>query len=196
MQLFAEIFYDPYLLCDLELAIYSKDVQNVRSHLGQKDRPKQIDWSLYKSSKSVFVGLEPGEYEFALVYKNAGAANGSASLVPKIQSVQYQLQLILAKQIDRQQIIPASLNYFGLLGPTGENFGQMIYFCQDCVIEEAFYKTIEFEISDALSSTKDINFDVVVTSEDNSVDVKFEEVPSSSGPEKRMLGANYVRQGA
>ena len=31
MNLFAEIFYEPYLMDDLEIAIYSKDVERIRT---------------------------------------------------------------------------------------------------------------------------------------------------------------------
>lgn len=52
MELFIEIFYEPYLY-DLELYLESDDEGLVRSHL-MKAMPK-VDWSLYKGSKSIFV---------------------------------------------------------------------------------------------------------------------------------------------
>ena len=59
-----EVFYEPYLY-DLELFVVSTDTDLVRSHL-YKAMPK-VDWSKYKGSKSVFVELEPGEYEVKII---------------------------------------------------------------------------------------------------------------------------------
>lgn len=44
--------------------------------------------------------------------------------------------------------MPPSLNYFGLLGPKGTNFGELVYYCQDCVIENILYKSIDFIVAD------------------------------------------------
>jgi hypothetical protein len=67
MQLFAEIFYDPYFY-DLELSVYSTDATRVRTNLGSH-RPKTVDWTLYKGSKQVFMELESGTYEMKIVQK-------------------------------------------------------------------------------------------------------------------------------
>ena len=90
--------------------------------------------------------------------------------------VQFQLEVVYDKYVDRQQSVPASLNYFGLLGPTGSNFGEMVYHCKDCILEHIMYKTIEFQVQDALV---DINFNAMVESPNDAVEVKFEEVPAS-----------------
>ena len=68
VQLDIEIFYEPYLSYDLALTLTSKDVKNSRSHIGktQKTHP------LYQSTKSLFVELEPGEYEFSILYMEVG----------------------------------------------------------------------------------------------------------------------------
>lgn len=63
-QLFIEIFYEAYLQ-DLELYLMSLDADIVRSHI-YKAMPK-VDWSLYKGSKTLFVELEPGEYELKII---------------------------------------------------------------------------------------------------------------------------------
>lgn len=64
MQLFVEIFYEPYLY-DLELYLESEEADLVRSHL-LKAMPK-VEWSKYKGSKSIFVELEPGLYEIKII---------------------------------------------------------------------------------------------------------------------------------
>ena len=69
VQLAVEIFYDPFLSYDLGMTLTSKDVKNSRSHIGksQKTHPQ------YQSAKSLFVELEPGEYEFSILYMEVGA---------------------------------------------------------------------------------------------------------------------------
>lgn len=64
MQLFMEIFYDPYFY-DLELSIFSTDAVRVKN----QHRPAKVDWSLYKGSKQLFVELESGQYEVKIVHK-------------------------------------------------------------------------------------------------------------------------------
>jgi hypothetical protein len=64
VQLAVEIFYEPYLSYDLALTLTSKDVKNSRSHLGKPQKTHPI----YQSTKSLFVELEPGEYEFSILY--------------------------------------------------------------------------------------------------------------------------------
>lgn len=119
-QLLAEIYFEPYLLYELELSIHSIDVEKVRAHINNK--PKSND-SLYKGAKRLFVELEPGEYELAIIYKNPVSRLNStfSHLIP--ESVKYQITIVYDDLIDRQQTLPASLNYYGLLGPEGSKFG-------------------------------------------------------------------------
>ena len=64
-----EVFNEPYLY-DLEIFLQSTDVDIVRSHI-YKAMPK-VDWSMYKGAKSIFVELEPGEYEIKIIQKIPG----------------------------------------------------------------------------------------------------------------------------
>jgi hypothetical protein len=64
MELFMEVFYEPYLF-DLEIYLESVDSEIVRNHI-MKAMPS-VDWSMYKGSKSIFVELEPGEYNVKIV---------------------------------------------------------------------------------------------------------------------------------
>jgi len=50
---------------DLELLIESKESSLVRSHL-TKGR-NEVDWTLYRGSKSLFVQLDPGMYEIKFI---------------------------------------------------------------------------------------------------------------------------------
>jgi hypothetical protein len=66
MQMFIEIFYDDYLY-DMELFLYSTEQNLVREHL-YVDVPS-VDWTKYKGAKSLFVELEPGNYEISILQK-------------------------------------------------------------------------------------------------------------------------------
>lgn len=118
----------------------------------------------------LFIELAPGDYELAIVYKNPVTENLKQfkKLLPN--SVRYQLTVIIHDKIDRQQLLPSSLNYFGMLGPYGGDYGRMAYFCQECVMENAEFKIIAF------TSVKDFNFDAIISSPDNSIEVRLEKV--------------------
>jgi len=59
-------------------------------------------------------------------------------------------------------MMPNSLNYYGLLGPKGNNFGQVLYFCQDCQMSRVNYYYIEFFLAE--DGNTDVNFDAIIES--------------------------------
>jgi hypothetical protein len=77
------------------------------------------------------VELEQGEYEVSIIYSSTTKGEVRHS------SVKFQMQMSYAKDIDEQNAMPKSLNYYGMLGPEGKGFGQMVYFCKDCKIEKS-----------------------------------------------------------
>jgi hypothetical protein len=99
MQLMAEIFFEPYLFYELDIAVVSRDVKNVRAHINKK--PNEKDITLYTGAKSLFLDLEPGEYDFQIIYKNPVSKLNSTfyHLIP--ESVKYQISLIYDDLIDR-----------------------------------------------------------------------------------------------
>ena len=80
MQLFIEIFYEPYLQ-DLELFIMSDEADLVRAHIN-RGMPK-VDWSLYKGAKKIFIEVEPGEYELKVIQKLPGLTPEMMMYQPK-----------------------------------------------------------------------------------------------------------------
>lgn len=76
MQLFVEVFYDAYLY-DIQLHLTSIEQNLVREHI-YVDVPF-VDWSLYKGAKSLFVELEPGEYEIKFLQKLPDAPDSKYS---------------------------------------------------------------------------------------------------------------------
>ncbi len=63
MQVMIEVYYDPYFY-DLEVSLTSLSALSSTRH--HRYASSQVDWSLYKGAKRLFVELEPGEYEFKL----------------------------------------------------------------------------------------------------------------------------------
>ena len=61
MQFLAEVFYDPYQLYDLDFSLFSVKFEQ----LGNKN----LDMTLYKGAKRLFVELEPGAYELKISRK-------------------------------------------------------------------------------------------------------------------------------
>ena len=163
-----ELFYEPYLY-DLELFLFSTDASNVRAHM-YKERSNKVDWTMYKGAKRLFVELEPGEYEVSIVMK-LPLYPEQTELSPK--QIAFQLQLVSHQRIDRQSIMPATLNYYGMLGPEGKDFGQVVYYCEQCILENLEYKTMDFFVKDG-----DVNFDAVISTPDDKIDLVLEQVAS------------------
>ena len=186
-QMSVEIFSEPHLLYDLELSLYSLDVERVRSHIssGNSLKTKKLDLSLFKSSKSIFLELSPGEYELAIVYKCPITTKIKAfeKLLPK--SAKFQLSIIIHDHIDRQQLLPSTLNYFGMLGPEGTDFGRVVYHCQECAIENGQFKVISF------TAKNDFNFDAIISSPENALEIKLEKVNMTT--EKDTPQKNYYQ---
>jgi hypothetical protein len=42
---------------------------------------------------------------------------------------------------------PDSLNYFGLLGPSGDNFGQLVYLLNEILLEPKGFIDLEFTLA-------------------------------------------------
>jgi hypothetical protein len=85
------------------------------------------------------------------------------------------LRLHFLEEIPKQYQIPNSFNYFGLLGPSGKDFGQMLYHCKDCVLEGSAFKSIQLQVREDTSS--DINFDAIIHSDLSQVAIELREVP-------------------
>jgi hypothetical protein len=71
----------------------------------------------------------------------------SNMIVPPPSCVQFQLSLIFAENINKQHLVPHSLNYLGLLSPTNSNsvFKPVLYFCSECLFEhDTHFKSIDF----------------------------------------------------
>lgn len=55
--------------------------------------------------------------------------------------------MVTAPQIKTSDLMPISLNYFGLLGPSGDKFGQLTQLVNNLELEPRDYKDFEFILS-------------------------------------------------
>lgn len=67
-------------------------------------------------------------------------------------------------QIARQFLMPNSLNYYGLMGPKGYNFGQVVYFCQQCALNNVPIYYMEFMLDEQQTNLAQVNLDAVADS--------------------------------
>jgi hypothetical protein len=141
-----EVFFDPQFY-DVELLLVAEGANQVRSHVYSGGPP--IDMTQYKGAKRVFVEAEPGEYRLQLVLKLPGLSADTREFAPSY--VECQLYAIAAPEIPSRIIRPASLNYFGLLGPPGraQGFGQFVYHLPEVILDAREFIDLEFNLTGA-----------------------------------------------
>jgi len=130
-QVILEIFFDAQYY-DLELLIESRDADETRSSTAA--RRSGPDASKYKGSKRVHAEFEPGDYTIKVVAKLPGASTETKDLEPKY--CEFQLFVAAAPALRSKAARPSSLNYFGLLGPSGKNFGQLVFVLNDLLLHK------------------------------------------------------------
>ena len=87
---------------------------------------------MYKGSKVISSVLEPGDYTFQIICRLPGTDKYTEDFVPRY--FEFQMFAVAGEAKPHQNIRPTSLNYFGLLGPRGENFGSFVYILRDVEI--------------------------------------------------------------
>jgi hypothetical protein len=93
----------------------------------------------------VFIEAEPGEYKLHIITKLPNNSQETRRL--DIKYVEFQLYAISAEIIPSRILRPASLNYFGLLGPEGKNFGQLSYVIEEVILDAREFIDLEFNLS-------------------------------------------------
>jgi len=137
-----EVYYDPQFY-DLELLIVSDDAGEVHSRIYKAK--SSIDISKYKGAKRIQLELEPGDYTFEIVAKLPGATRETRRL--NLSYYEFQLFLVHAPSLPSRAIRPSSLNYLGLLGVQGENFGQLVHIVNDVVLDAREHMDLEFTLA-------------------------------------------------
>ena len=143
-QVLIEVYFDPQFY-DLELLLESKEAAEVRTH--NYASRTDTDVAQFKGSKRVFVEAEPGEYKLRIIAKLPALSPETKDYAP--QFIQCQLYALSAASIPSRVLRPASLNYYGLLGPTGKNYGQFIYHLPEVLLEAREYIDLEFNLTGA-----------------------------------------------
>ena len=89
----------------------------------------------YKSNKVIWVELEPGKYTLEVVCLLQ--TKGSPASSQPTGTIMYQLYMKLDLiNVSREDFIPPSLNFFGVLGWRGDtkDFGQTVLFYDDVTL--------------------------------------------------------------
>jgi len=141
-QLLLEIYYDPQFY-DLEILVESKDDNEVRAHMYNHFR--NVDITQYKGSKRVHIEAEEGDYTLKIIAKFPAGASDTEEF--HVKFVEFQLYVVSSETIPSKSLRPSSLNYFGLLGPTGENFGQLVHLLNDVMLEPKAFIDLEFSLA-------------------------------------------------
>ena len=137
-----EVYYDPQFY-DIELLIESKEASETRA--ARYSGRTTTDITRFKGAKRVFVEAEPGEYKLHIVTKLPRVSAETRKL--NIMYFEFQLYAISAEIIPSRVLRPSSLNYFGLLGPLGKDFGQLSFVLEEVMLGAREFIDLEFRLS-------------------------------------------------
>ena len=120
-QILFEVFYDAQFY-DLELLIESKDAGELKN--GANTYMQKSDMTKFKGARRLVTDLEHGDYTFLVIAKLPGVSGDTTAYAPVC--FEFQLYSVTSTVLKNHAMIANSLNLFGLLGPEGRNFGQML----------------------------------------------------------------------
>ena len=118
-QVLFEVYFESQFY-DLELLVESKDASEVRAHY-YSGQHGGTDITKFKGAKRVFIEAEPGDYTLEVIAKLPPKTKETESL--NLKYIEFQMYIVAAENLPSRVHRPPSLNYFGLLGPKGSNFG-------------------------------------------------------------------------
>jgi len=121
----------------------SKDAPEVKAHA--RSALSKSDISKFKGSKKIFAELEKGDYTFLVVAKLPGVNRDTEALT--VRYLEYQLYAVASEVLPNKVMTPASLNLLGLLGPKGENFGQLVHLIPQTVLGPQEHIELEFTLA-------------------------------------------------
>lgn len=120
--LYFEVFYSPYFDEVLQIAVIQNSIDG-----------SELSRALLKASKSLWIELDPANYSIEIMSFRSVDDNDSVGY----ETISYQLYLqFLPVTASREVFLPASLNYYGLLGFGQElqNFDSTTLFYDDLVL--------------------------------------------------------------
>ena len=105
---------------------------------------------------------------------------GSTSQLDIVQYVEFQLFFTAAASLPIQAQRPVSLNYFGLLGPTGENFGQYVQALHGLNLGPEEEISFEFILSGAKNDQPHMDIQALeADGSQGSLDLRIEDISPS-----------------
>jgi len=191
-QVMIEVYFDAQFY-DLEVLIEARQASEVRSHLYSGH--SNTDVSKYKGAKRVFVEAEPGDYTFKVVAKLPGASKAK-DLTPRYY--EFQLYAVSETTLPSRSLRPPSLNYFGLLGPSGAGFGQLVYLLPEVLLEPRDWLDLELILSGPAQGTgRGPTVDVQAIETDGAseqLDISLTELPKVEAGKEEAGGAEAALQ--
>lgn len=117
--------------------IQSRDAAETKKSSGGR-RSSAPDVTLYKGSKRISTILEAGDYTFKIISRLPGTDQHTEDFVPRY--FEFQMFAVAGESIKgrnhhHKQIRPTSLNYLGMLGLKGQNFGSFVHILEDITID-------------------------------------------------------------
>lgn len=102
---------------------------------------------------------------------------------------EFQLYAVSAQTLPSRVLRPPSLNYFGLLGPTGTGFGQLVYLVPEVLLEPRDWLDLELVLSgsqkdDGRGPTVDVQA-IEMDGEGEQLDISLTELPKAAGEEAK-----------
>ena len=97
---------------------------------------------------------------------------------------EFQLYAVSAQALPSRVLRPPSLNYFGLLGPTGTGFGQLVYLVPEVLLEPRDWLDLELVLSgsqkdDGRGPTVDVQA-IETDGQGDQLDISLTELPKTA----------------
>jgi hypothetical protein len=102
---------------------------------------------------------------------------------------EFQLYAVSAQALPSRVLRPPSLNYFGLLGPTGTGFGQLVYLVPEVLLEPRDWLDLELVLSgsqkdDGRGPTVDVQA-IETDGQGDQLDISLTELPKTAGDDAK-----------
>ena len=102
---------------------------------------------------------------------------------------EFQLYAVSAQALPSRVLRPPSLNYFGLLGPTGTGFGQLVYLVPEVLLEPRDWLDLELVLSgsqkdDGRGPTVDVQA-IETDGQGDQLDISLTELPKAASDDAK-----------
>jgi hypothetical protein len=91
--------------------------------------------------------LEAGDYTFKIISRLPGTNEYTEEFVPRY--FEFQMFAVAGERKHHMQIRPTTLNYYGMLGPEGKDFGSFVHIMRDVDIDGSEEVELNFMLQGA-----------------------------------------------